>query len=154
MQGAGAVNPAVYCICPDAQCEIRTEEHVNGDIEKETEIQYSNDHTDSSHSGLRYHGSRAYKVKAGEMISISEQPEGGYDAELSVLKAESLNEFIISKAQNCDSRDKLCFTQDELNKVIDDRAAERKAVESADGDASVWIYTCNGLGADVGGDMI
>ena len=78
---------------------------------------------------------QTYKVKAGKMLSVSQQPEGGYDADLSELEAESLNEFIIGEAQECDSSDKLCFTQDELKKVIDDRAAERKAAEKAEGEA-------------------
>ena len=39
----------------------------------------------------------------------------------------SLNEYMIGKLTGCKDKDALCFTTDELQKVLDDRAAEKKA---------------------------
>ena len=48
------------------------------------------------------------------------------------MQPASLNEFLISQAQSCASSKDLCFTPEELQKVLDDRAAEKQtALENA-----------------------
>lgn len=71
-------------------------------------------------------------VKAGKSLSVIEKEDGSLDVEVTDLKASSLNEFLITMAQNCDSKDTLCFTQEQLQKVLDDREAERTAAQNAD----------------------
>ena len=42
-----------------------------------------------------------------------------------------MNEFAIVQAQKCDSKNELCFSAAELQKVLDDRAAEKQAALEA-----------------------
>ena len=47
------------------------------------------------------------------------------------MQAASLNEFLINQVQSCDSSKDLCFTPEDLQKVLDDRAAEKLAALEA-----------------------
>lgn len=58
-------------------------------------------------------------VSAGQTIAFA----AGSDASCTTLKADSLNDFFIHCAQ--DSAVPLCFTADELSKVLDDRKAQK-----------------------------
>lgn len=71
------------------------------------------------------------RVEAGECLSVTEGSDGTISYEIREMQAISLNEFLISQAQNCDSKNDLCFTADDLQKVLDDRAAEKKAALEA-----------------------
>lgn len=70
-------------------------------------------------------------VKAGEYISIAHSGEGELTAEVKKLKAASLSDFLIEKAKTCDSSAKLCFTGKELQKIQEDRTAEKQETEKA-----------------------
>ncbi|MBQ0058387.1 MAG: DUF4430 domain-containing protein [Lachnospiraceae bacterium] len=61
-----------------------------------------------------------YTAKAGEQISILEN-----DISVTKLDATALNEFAITQAKN--AKETLCFTADDLDKVLADREAERQA---------------------------
>ena len=71
------------------------------------------------------------RVEAGECLSVTEGSDGTISYEIREMQAISLNEFLISQSQNCDSKNDLCFTADDLQKVLDDRAAEKKAALEA-----------------------
>ena len=71
------------------------------------------------------------RVEAGECLSVTEGSDGTISYEIREMQAISLNEFLISQAQNCDSKNDLCFTADDLQKVLDDRATEKKAALEA-----------------------
>lgn len=66
-------------------------------------------------------------VKAGESVQLTKDEDGNWKAETSKVSAGSLNEYMIQKLLGCDDKDNLCFTAEELQKVLDDRAAEKKA---------------------------
>lgn len=71
------------------------------------------------------------RVEAGECLSVTEDSSGSISYQIQKLQAEALNEFQITQAQNCSSADSLCFTAAELQKVLDDRAAEKQAALEA-----------------------
>ena len=74
------------------------------------------------------------KVNSGESVSIVEQEGGGLDIEKRELQAGSLSDFVITQLQDCSEKDGLCFTQDELKQVTDDREDEIEEAEDADGE--------------------
>ena len=71
------------------------------------------------------------RVEAGEYLSVTEGSDGSMSYQIQKMQASALNEFLIMQAQNCDSSNDLCFTPDELQKVLDDRAAEKQAALEA-----------------------
>ena len=71
------------------------------------------------------------RVESGEYISVTDSSEGSTSYQIQKIQAASLNEFLINQAQNCDSSRDLCFTQEDLQKVLDDRAAEKQAALEA-----------------------
>lgn len=72
------------------------------------------------------------RVEAGEFISITEQTDGSISYQIQKQQAAALNEFLITQLKNCSSAESLCFTTEELQKVLDDRAAEKQvALEAA-----------------------
>ena len=82
-------------------------------------------------------------VSSGEMLNIVQQTGGNLDVEKTDMKAETVSDFMIEKLQAC-SRDELCFTQDELKTVAEERAKESAAAEDADGD----LISADGSKAD------
>ena len=72
-------------------------------------------------------GEKSVTAKAGEADSIL-----GDDMELVVLNASSLNQFNIDKVISAGDNHELCFSSEELNKVVEDR---EKEVEQAAKDA-------------------
>ncbi len=70
-------------------------------------------------------------VKAGESLLITHNGDGDLSAEITELKAESFDDFVLTQASKCDSKDKLCFTAKELKKVQDDRTAEKEKAQEA-----------------------
>ena len=71
------------------------------------------------------------RVEAGECLSVTENSDGTASCQIQKIQAASLNEFLITQAQNCDSKNDLYFTAEDLQKVLDDRAAEKQAALEA-----------------------
>ena len=71
------------------------------------------------------------RVEAGEYIIVADSSDGETSYQIIKIPAVSLNEFLITQAKSCDSRNDLCFTAEELQKVLDDRAAEKQAALEA-----------------------
>lgn len=71
------------------------------------------------------------RVEAGETLSVVVQEDGTVVYEINDLYAESLNEFLIQQLQECSSADVLCFSAEQLQEVIDTRAAEKQAALEA-----------------------
>ena len=69
----------------------------------------------------------SYTVKEGENVQITGDENDKWTVSTGKISATSLNEYMISKLTGCKDKDNLCFTADELQKVLDDRAAEKKA---------------------------
>lgn len=69
----------------------------------------------------------SYTVKAGENVQITGDENDKWTVSTGKIAATSLNEYMIGKLTGCKDKDELCFTTDELQKVLDDRAAEKKA---------------------------
>lgn len=65
-------------------------------------------------------------VKAGESVQMTKDEDGNWKTETGKISAASLNEYMIRQLMECEDKDNLCFTVDELQKVLDDRAAEKK----------------------------
>lgn len=73
----------------------------------------------------------AETAASGERLQVSEGEDGKVSASVQKLTAEAMNEFAIVQAQKCDSKNELCFSVAELQKVLDDRAAEKQAALEA-----------------------
>ena len=73
----------------------------------------------------------AETVASGERLQISKSEDGNVAASVQKLSADAMNEFAIVQAQRCDSKNELCFSAAELQKVLDDRAAEKQAALEA-----------------------
>lgn len=71
------------------------------------------------------------RVEAGEYITVTDSSDGETSYQIIKIPTASLNEFLINQAQSCDSRNDLCFTTEDLQKVLDDRAAEKQAALEA-----------------------
>ena len=71
------------------------------------------------------------RVERGEYLSCVSGEGGKVTCSVEQLQAESMNEFLIRQAQECDSAEKLCFSKEQLQKVLDDRAAEKQAAIEA-----------------------
>ena len=72
------------------------------------------------------------RVEAGEYLSVTNSSDGTSSCQIQKMQPASLNEFLISQAQSCASSKDLCFTPEELQKVLDDREAEKQtALENA-----------------------
>lgn len=71
------------------------------------------------------------EVKAGESLLIAHDNEGHLSAEIATLKAESFDDFILTQASKCDSKDDLCFTAKELKKIQETRTAEKQKAQEA-----------------------
>lgn len=70
-------------------------------------------------------------AQAGEKISIV-----GEEMEVAQLSADSLNQFNLENAIDAGKSHELCFSEEELNKVIEDRAAEAGSADEEDGESS------------------
>lgn len=66
-------------------------------------------------------------VEDGEAFLISGNGEKEYSAAVQKLRPASLNAFLIRQMQSCPDAETLCFSQEELAKVLEDREAEKKA---------------------------
>lgn len=71
------------------------------------------------------------RVEAGEYLSVVEEEDGSISYTIEKIQMASLNEFLIAQAQNCSSADSLCFTSEQLQQILDDRAAEKQAALEA-----------------------
>lgn len=58
---------------------------------------------------------------------MTKSEDGSWKVETSKISAGALNEYMIQQLLGCADKDSLCFTPEELQKVLDDRAAEKKA---------------------------
>ena len=70
-------------------------------------------------------------VKAGESLLIAHDNEGHLSAEVATLKAESFDDFVLTQASKCDSKDDLCFAAKDLKKVQETRTAEKQKAQEA-----------------------
>lgn len=68
-------------------------------------------------------------AKAGETVSVT-----GGDVEVIKMKVSSLNEFNIDRAIEVSKNRKLCFSSEELKKVLEDREAESHGAAANDDD--------------------
>lgn len=71
------------------------------------------------------------EVKAGESLLITRDSDGKLSADISKLKAESLDDFLLAQAASCDSKDDLCFTVKEIKAVASARAQEKQEAQEA-----------------------
>lgn len=69
------------------------------------------------------------EVAEGSQLQIFTDKDGKEGSDVLELKADTLNAFMISKLQACESG--VCFSQDELAKVVADREAEKKEAAKA-----------------------
>lgn len=77
---------------------------------------------------------KEYEVGAGKTVSIANTTDGKLTVEVTELKTASLSNFVLDKAENCESSDELCFDQSELQKVQKERKTESsKAAGSSAG---------------------
>jgi hypothetical protein len=76
-------------------------------------------------------------VKAGQALSVAHSGDGSLDVQVIKLDAASLSSFLLEKAINCDSADKLCFAKADLEKLQKERNAESRqaALEAEEGDS-------------------
>ncbi len=78
------------------------------------------------------------QISKGQTLSIAHDSEGRLSAEIVELKVESMDDFMLEQALECRSKDKLCFTADEINKVIETRSTEKaKAAAEAGQQAGI-----------------
>lgn len=71
------------------------------------------------------------RLEAGEYLSVVNSADGAISYQINEIPITSLNEFLLTQAQNCSSAEELCFAQTELQQVLDDRAAEKQAALEA-----------------------
>ncbi len=82
-------------------------------------------------------------VKSGEYLGIIQSTGENFEIEKGQVSAEALSGFVIGKLQDRSSKNELCFSQDELKKVMDTREKENKNAQNADGD----VITASGSNA-------
>lgn len=70
-------------------------------------------------------------VKAGESLLVTRDGEGHLTTDITDLKAESFDDFVLTQASKCNSKDDLCFTAKDLKKVQDTRTAEKQKAQEA-----------------------
>ena len=70
-------------------------------------------------------------VSAGELIQILTKESEEEEVSVKKLQAQALSEFAIIQAQKCESKNELCFSAAEFQKVLDDRAKEKMAALEA-----------------------
>ncbi len=70
-------------------------------------------------------------VAEGESLNVLTSEDGSITMEKSDLQAGSLSDFAITQAKKCQGKDQLCLAVDDLQKVLDDRAAEKEAALQA-----------------------
>lgn len=70
-------------------------------------------------------------VKAGESLLVTRDGEGHLTTDITDLKAESFDDFVLTQAMKSDSSGKLCFTAKDLKKVQDTRTAEKQKAQEA-----------------------
>lgn len=71
------------------------------------------------------------QLSEGQTLSIVHDSEGRLTAEIGELKIESMDDFMLEQALECDSSDRLCFKADEINKVREKRSAEKAEAKAA-----------------------
>ncbi len=79
-------------------------------------------------------------VEAGECISVVHSGDGSLDVEVNKLQTAAISNFVIAKLQDCSSKNKLCFSREELKKVIEERNAENSIAT----DGSTDVITTDG----------
>lgn len=93
-------------------------------------------------------------VKAGESLLITRDGEGHLTADITELKAESFDDFVLTQAMKSDSSGKLCFTAKELKKVQDTRTAEKeKAQEAAAQEDALYKEIMSSDGSSTSGSV-
>lgn len=71
------------------------------------------------------------RVEAGEYLSVVNNAENEMTYQIADIQITSLSEFLITQAQNSKNAEQLCFSPEQLQQVLDDRAAEKQAALEA-----------------------
>lgn len=79
------------------------------------------------------------RVEAGEALASVSDTDGNITSSVQAVSIVSLNQFLITQCQNCVNAAELCFSGEELQKVLDDRAAEKQAALEASLRAEIVI---------------
>jgi len=69
------------------------------------------------------------EITEGSQLQIFTDKDGNDGSDVQELKADTINAFMISKLQACENG--ICFSQDELAKVVADREAEKEEAAKA-----------------------
>ncbi|MDY3249436.1 MAG: DUF4430 domain-containing protein [Candidatus Choladocola sp.] len=67
------------------------------------------------------------RVEAGECLPSVDSADGSTAYTVEEIQVVSLNDFLISQAGECTGRNELCFSQSELQAVLDARESEKQA---------------------------
>ena len=79
------------------------------------------------------------RVEAGEYLSCVDGRDGKSTYSIEDIQIETMNEFLINQARECDSGEELCFTGVQLQQVLDNRAAEKQAALEASMKADLMV---------------
>lgn len=71
------------------------------------------------------------RVEAGEYLSVVNNAENEMTYQIADIQLTSLSEFLITQAQNSKNAEQLCFSPEQLQQVLDDRATEKQAALEA-----------------------
>lgn len=71
------------------------------------------------------------RVEAGEHLSVVHEEDGSISYEITDLQAGSLSEFLIAQIQETGDSLELCFSGEQLQSVLNARAAEKQAALEA-----------------------
>lgn len=71
------------------------------------------------------------RVEAGETLSVVNTADDSIEYQINEIQIQSLSEFLIAQLQSCTSTAELCFGAEQLQQVLDDRAAEKQAALEA-----------------------
>lgn len=71
------------------------------------------------------------RVEAGEYLSVVNNAENEMTYQIADIQITSLSEFLITQAQNSKNAEQLCFSPEQLQQVLDDRATEKQVALEA-----------------------
>ena len=91
-------------------------------------------------------------VESGKTISVIHSGDGSLEVEINDIQTAGLSNFIIDKMQCCDSKGELCFSQDEIKKVVAER--EKENSKAAEGSNDVIATTSDSSSGDSSGAKV
>ncbi len=71
------------------------------------------------------------EVSKGQTLAIAHDGSGKLSAEVSELKAASMDDFMLTQAAECESSSDLCFTAEQIKKVQKERSEEKAKAAAA-----------------------